>query len=42
MPLTGSKDVKISDNTEYEFNSDNNESDWLANKKGGQSHPFWE
>ena len=42
MPLTGSKDVKISNNTEYKFNSGNNESDWLTNKKGGQSHPIWD
>ena len=40
MPLAGSKDVKISDNIEYKFNSGNNESDWLTNKKGGQSHPL--
>ena len=40
MPLAGSKDVKISDNTEYKFNSGNNESDWLTNKKVVKATPF--
>lgn len=42
MPLAGSKDVNISDSTEHNFNSDNNESDWLTNKKDGNSTPFWD
>ena len=42
MPLAGSKDVNISDSTEHNFNSDNNESDWLTNQKDGNSPPFWD
>ena len=41
-PLAGSTDVKLSDNTEHNFNADNNESDWLTNKKEGSKNPIWD
>lgn len=42
MPLAGSTDVKLSDNTDLNFNGDNNESDWLTNKKEGGEDTYWE
>lgn len=42
MPLAGSTDVILSDNTDHNFNGDNNQSDWLTHQKEEGEDTYWE